>query len=116
MNLSTAAVIVTGFVAFGILPGTSQAAMSDDEAKIRALVRGPTCGKPQPFLVVGAERFLGHAKARLGLLAIMREDPEADWLNNGWYHSDGPLQSRQLREPLRSAHRQCGALARIVPS
>ena len=37
MNLSTAAVIVAGFVTFGMLPGTSQAAMSDDEAKIRTL-------------------------------------------------------------------------------
>jgi len=36
MNLSTATVIVAAFVAFGMLPGTSQA-MSDDEAKIETL-------------------------------------------------------------------------------
>jgi ketosteroid isomerase-like protein len=36
MNLSTATVVVAAFVAFGMLPGTSEA-MSDDEAKIETL-------------------------------------------------------------------------------
>ena len=37
MKFSTATVIVAAFVAFGMLPGTSQAATSDDEAKIKSL-------------------------------------------------------------------------------
>jgi hypothetical protein len=39
----------------------------------------------------------------------MRQNPDADWLNNDWHHSDGPVQSSQLREPLHSGHRQCSA-------
>jgi ketosteroid isomerase-like protein len=37
MKLSTATVIVAAFVAFSMLPGTSQASTSDDEAKIKSL-------------------------------------------------------------------------------
>src|SRR3974390_890660 len=37
MKFSTATVIVAAFVAFGMLPGTSLAATSDDEAKIKSL-------------------------------------------------------------------------------
>jgi hypothetical protein len=42
----------------------------------------PTCGKPQPFVVVRTECFLGHAKAHLGLLAIVcRQNPETNLFN-----------------------------------